>query len=132
MKSKRISTLATVLIVIFCLSFTQSSENDIVGKWKISGMFCDESEEPPKGFSITFLKDHNGYFEHDKIQEKDNFTWNVKSDTLKLSFVNEKGIHGVLFEKTNFTFRELERRALYLEIRYTHFRRCGYELEFVK
>ncbi len=135
MRSKTASLVVIILIVFLCLSFTKDNKELVIGVWKISGTFCSEDEETPKGYSITFLKDHNGYFQFDKVPEyvkKDNFTWIVKSDTLKLNFENTNGIHKTLFEKNVFTFKELPWKNRHLEIRYVHFRQCGYRLELIK
>lgn len=136
MRSKSASLVVIILIVILCQSFTKDNKELVIGMWKISGMFCsEEEEETPIGYSITFLKDHKGYFQFDDVPElvkKDNFTWIVKSDTLKLNFENINGIHKTIFEKTVFTFRELPWKNRHLEIRYAHFRHCGYRLAFVK
>lgn len=135
MRSKKVQFVVIILIVILFLSFAKDNKESLIGVWKISGMFCSEEEETPKGFSITFLKDHNGYFEFDEVPEfvkKDNFTWIVKSDTLKLDFKNINGIHKTLFEKTVFTFRELPWKNRHLEIRYADFKKCGYRLELIK
>lgn len=135
MRSKRASFVVIILIVILCLSFTKDNKELVIGVWKISGMFCSEEEETPKDYSITFLKDHNGYLQFGEVPEfviKDNFTWIVKSDTLKLNFENINGIHKTLFEKTVFTFRELSWKNRHLEIRYAHFRQCGYRLQLIK
>ena len=135
MRSKRASFVVIILIVILCLSFTKDNKELVIGVWKISGMFCSEEEETPKDYSITFLKDHNGYLQFGEVPEfviKDNFTWIVKSDTLKLNFENINGIHKTLFEKNVFTFRELSWKNRHLEIRYAHFRQCGYRLQLIK
>jgi hypothetical protein len=132
MNSKKVFLLAAFLVISICLSFSQHSENDMIGKWKISGSFCTEEDDMPDGSSIKFNDNYTGFFEHNKVQEKDNFTWNVITDTLKLNFDNKKGIHSVLFEKTNFTFRKLDGKIKQLEIRFIHYRQCGYRLEFIE
>lgn len=107
-------------------------ENLILGKWKVSGMFCTEREDVPKGFSFTFLENKTGYLEHENLKEKEAFTWETNSDTLKLNFERESEMKNVLFKMDKFLFRELPYHKRHVELRYLDFKNCGVELEFVE
>lgn len=110
----------------------QKNENPILGTWKVSGMFCSEREEVPKGFIFTFLKNGKGYLEHEKVIEKEIFVWQINSDTLKLKFEHESELKSMLFKKDKFLFRKLPYNKKHIELRYLDFKECGVELEFVK
>ncbi|MCM0666554.1 hypothetical protein [Flavobacterium tyrosinilyticum] len=110
----------------------KKEENLILGKWKVSGMFCSEKEEVPKGFLFTFFKDGKGYLEHEKAIEKEPFIWQINSDTLKLKFERESEIKNVLFKKNEFLFRKLPYNKKHIELRYLDFKECGVELEFIE
>ena len=110
----------------------KDSGNIIMGKWKVSGMFCSEREEVPKGFFFTFLKNNKGYLEHENVKEKEAFTWETNSDTLKLNFERESEMKNVLFKKDKFIFRELPFYKKHIELRYLDFKDCGVQLEFIE
>jgi hypothetical protein len=110
----------------------KKEENLILGKWKVSGMFCSEKEEVPKGFLFTFFKNGKGYLEHGKVIEKEPFIWQINSDTLELKFELESEIKNVLFKKDKFLFRKLPYNKKHIELRYLDFKECGVELEFIE
>ena len=95
-------------------------------------MFCSEREEVPKGFSLTFFKNKKGYLEYVNAQEKEDFTWETNSDTLKLNFEREGEVKNVLFKKDKFLFRKLPYNKKHIELRYLDFKDCGVELEFIE
>jgi hypothetical protein len=110
----------------------KDNRNIIAGKWKISGMFCSEREEVPKGFSLTFFKNNEGYLEQKDLKEKEAFTWETSSDTLKLNFERESEVKNVLFKRDKFIFRELPYHKKNIELRYLDFKECGIELELIE
>lgn len=110
----------------------KDNRNIIAGKWKISGMFCSEREEVPKGFSLTFFKNNEGYLEQKDLKEKEAFTWETNSDTLKLNFERESEVRNVLFKRDKFIFRELPYHKKNIELRYLDFKECGIELELIE
>lgn len=120
------------LLCIFHEIREKKNENPILGTWKVSGMFCSEKEEVPKGFSFTFFKNGKGYLEHEKVIEKEPFIWQINSDTLKLKFERESEVKNVLFKKDKFLFRRLPYNIKHIELRYLDFKECGIELEFMK
>ncbi|WP_431244916.1 hypothetical protein ACQ9BO_12260 [Flavobacterium sp. P21] len=120
------------LLCIFHEIREKKEENLILGKWKVSGMFCSEKEEVPKGFSFTFLENGKGYLEHEKVKEKEVFIWHTNSDTLQLKFERESEVKNVLFKKDKFLFRKLPYNKKHIELRYLDFKECGVELEFMK
>jgi hypothetical protein len=125
----------SVISIYLLFSFTEIGERNkgnIHGKWKVSGMFCSEREEVPKGFSLTFFKNNKGYLEQEDVKEKEPFAWEINSDTLKLNFERESEVKNVLFKKNKFIFRELPYRKKHIDLRYLDFKNCGLELEFIE
>ncbi|MFB9079937.1 hypothetical protein ACFFLS_08600 [Flavobacterium procerum] len=110
----------------------KKEENPILGKWKVSGLFCSERDEVPKGFSFTFLENGKGYLENEKVIEKETFIWQTNSDTLKLKFERESELKNVLFKKDKFLFRKFPYNKKHIELRYLDFKECGVELEFIQ
>ena len=124
--------LSIYLLFSFSKIKEKQAENIILGKWKVSGMFCSEREEVPKGFSFTFFKNRKGYLEHENVKDKEIFTWETNSDTLKLNFERESEVKNMLFKMDKFLFRELPYRKKHIELRYLNFKDCGVELEFIE
>ena len=127
-----ISVISIYLLFSFAEIEKKNNENIILGKWKVSDMFCSEREEIPKGFFFTFFKNNKGYLEHEVLKEKEAFTWETNSDTLKLNFKRESEVKNVLFKKNKFIFRELPYRKKHIQLRYLDFKQCGVELEFIE
>ena len=123
-------------IICLLFSFGKTREdkcNDIIyGKWKVSEAFCSETDEVPKGFILTFLKNKKGYLTYKDVGEKEFFVWKTNSDTLKLNFERESEMKNVIFKKDHFVFRELPFSKKYLELRYVDFINCGVKLEFIE
>ena len=126
------SVISIYLLFSFAEIGENNTENLILGKWKVSGMFCSERDEVPKGFSLTFLKNNKGSLEQENVTEKEPFTWETNSDTLKLNFERESEVKNVLFEMDKFIFRELPYRKKHIELRYLDFKHCGVELETIE
>lgn len=127
-----ISVISIYLLFSFAEIGEKNNGNIVPGKWKVSGMFCSERDEVPKGFSLTFLKNNKGYLEQKNIKEKEPFTWKTNSDTLNLNFERESELKNVLFKRDKFIFRELTYRKKHIELRYLDFKDCGIELEFIE
>lgn len=127
-----ISIISIYLLFSFAEIGEKKNDNIMHGKWKVSGIFCSERDEVPKGFSLTFLKNNKGYLEQKDIKEKEPFTWKTNSDTLNLNFERESEVKNVLFKKDKFIFRELSYSKKYIELRYLDFKDCGIELEFIE
>ena len=104
----------------------------MLGKWKVSGMFCTESEQVPKGFYLAFLENGTGYIEQLEAKQIEKFTWKTNSDTLRINFENENGIKSAIFNSNNFLYSELPWRKKHIQLRYLNFKECGFELEFIK
>ena len=126
----------SVISIYLLFSFAKIREENngiiILGKWKVSGMFCSEREEVPQGFSQTFFKNNKGYLEHESVKEKEPFTWETNSDTIKLNFERESEVKNMLFKMDKFIFRELPYRKKQIELRYLDFKDCGIELEIIE
>jgi hypothetical protein len=110
----------------------KKEETLILGTWKVSGLFCSERDEVPKGFSFTFLENGKGYLEHKKVKVKEVFIWHTNSDTLQLKFERENEVKNVLFKKDKFLVRKLPYHKKHIELRYLDFKECGVELEFIQ
>lgn len=124
--------LPIVLTLFFIGNEVENDENIVIGKWKVSGMFCSEEQEVPKGFVFTFFKDKKGYLEHENVNEIENFSWKINGDTLRLNFERESEVKNMLFKSDDFLIRELNWREKHIQLRYLDFKQCGVLLEFIK